>query len=83
MVQPEGFTPYPAQFWMEINSAANISRLIAIIDDPGISTLIATVIAVLAPPPETFRRDRDFAAWLGLVPREHSTPIKHCRVLAL
>ena len=40
---------------------------------PGIGPLIATAIAVLAPPPETFRRGRDFAAWLGLTPRQHST----------
>ena len=40
---------------------------------PGIGPLIATASAVLAPPPETFRKARDFAAWLGLVPRQHST----------
>lgn len=40
---------------------------------PGIGPLIATAIAVLAPPPETFRKARDFAAWLGLVPRQHPT----------
>ncbi|MBU3032470.1 IS110 family transposase, partial [Paracoccus marinaquae] len=40
---------------------------------PGIGPLIATAIATLAPPPDTFRRARDFAAWLGLVPRQHST----------
>ncbi|WP_322867998.1 IS110 family transposase [Aquicoccus sp. G2-2] len=40
---------------------------------PGIGPLIATAIATLAPPPENFRRARDFAAWLGLVPRQHST----------
>lgn len=40
---------------------------------PGIGPLIATAIAPLAPPPETFRKGRDFAAWLGLVPRQHST----------
>ncbi len=40
---------------------------------PGIGPLIATAIAVLAPPPGTFRRGRDFAAWLGLTPRQHST----------
>ena len=40
---------------------------------PGIGPLIATAIAVLAPPPETFHKARDFAAWLGLVPRQHST----------
>lgn len=40
---------------------------------PGIGPLIATAIATLAPPPETFRKGRDFAAWLGLTPRQHST----------
>jgi len=40
---------------------------------PGIGPLIATAIAVLAPPPGTFRKARDFAAWLGLTPRQHST----------
>ena len=40
---------------------------------PDIGPLIAAAIAVLAPPPATFRRARDFAAWLGLVPRQHST----------
>ncbi len=40
---------------------------------PGIGPLIATAIATLAPPAETFRRGRDFAVWLGLVPRQHST----------
>ena len=40
---------------------------------PGIGPLIATALAVLAPPPGTFRKSRDFAAWLGLVPRQHST----------
>lgn len=40
---------------------------------PGIGPLIATAIATLAPPPEAFRKARDFAAWLGLVPRQYST----------
>jgi transposase len=40
---------------------------------PGIGPLIATALVALAPPPETFRRGRDFSAWLGLVPRQHST----------
>ena len=39
----------------------------------GIGPLIATALAVLAPPPEMFRKARDFAAWLGLTPRQHST----------
>ena len=40
---------------------------------PGIGPLIATAIATLAPPAEIFRTGRDFAAWLGLAPRQHST----------
>jgi transposase len=40
---------------------------------PGVGPLIATALVALAPPPETFQRGRDFAAWLGLTPRQHST----------
>jgi transposase len=40
---------------------------------PEIGPITATAIAALAPAMETFRRGRDFAAWLGLVPRQKST----------
>lgn len=40
---------------------------------PGIGPVVATAISGLAPPPETFRNAREFAAWLGLVPQQHST----------
>ena len=40
---------------------------------PGIGPITATAIAALAPPAEAFSRGRDFAAWLGLTPRQHST----------
>jgi transposase len=40
---------------------------------PGVGPLIATALVALAPPPAMFRRGRDFAAWLGLTPRQHST----------
>ncbi len=40
---------------------------------PGIGPIAATAIVALAPPIETFRKGRDFAAWLGLAPRQHST----------
>ncbi|VWX53935.1 IS110 family transposase [Novosphingobium sp. 9U] len=39
----------------------------------GIGPIAATAIAALAPPVETFRRGRDFAAWLGLTPLQKST----------
>lgn len=40
---------------------------------PGIGPVTATALAALAPPAETFRRGRDFAAWLGLTPLQRST----------
>jgi transposase len=40
---------------------------------PGVGPITATAIAALAPPAETFTRGRDFAAWLGLAPRQLST----------
>jgi transposase len=33
---------------------------------PGIGPVCATALEALAPPPETFAKGRDFAAWLGL-----------------
>ena len=38
-----------------------------------IGPVIATALEALAPPVETFDRGRDFAAWMGLTPRQHST----------
>jgi transposase len=40
---------------------------------PGMGPITAAAIDAFAPPMATFRRGRDFAAWLGLVPRQHST----------
>lgn len=40
---------------------------------PGIGPITATAIAAIAPPAETFAKGRDFAAWLGLVPKQAST----------
>ena len=40
---------------------------------PGIGPITAMALQALAPPMESFRKGRDFAAWLGLVPRQHST----------
>lgn len=40
---------------------------------PGIGPISAMAIEAFAPPMESFRRGRDFAAWLGLVPRQHSS----------
>ncbi|EGL64064.1 transposase IS116/IS110/IS902 family protein [Agrobacterium sp. ATCC 31749] len=40
---------------------------------PGIGPICAMAITAFAPSMEEFRSGRDFAAWLGLVPRQHST----------
>jgi transposase len=45
-------------------------RLITI---PGIGPVVATALVALAPAPQTFRRGRDFAAWMGLTPLQHSS----------
>ena len=40
---------------------------------PGIGPIIATAIATTVADPKVFRSGREFAAWLGLVPRQNST----------
>jgi transposase len=40
---------------------------------PGVGPILATAMVALAPAPSTFRRGRDFAAWVGLTPRQHSS----------
>ena len=40
---------------------------------PGIGALISAALAAHVPDPSAFRSGRDFAAWLGLVPRQNSS----------
>ena len=40
---------------------------------PGIGVIGASAIAATVPNPKIFRSGRDFAAWIGLVPRQMST----------
>ena len=40
---------------------------------PGVGPITAIAVETFAPSMESFRRGRDFAAWLGLVPRQRST----------
>lgn len=47
------------------------SRLID--EVPGIGTLIASVVVASIPDPSVFKSGRDFAAWLGLTPRQNSS----------
>jgi transposase len=43
---------------------------------PGVGPVIATALQALAPPAETFRSGRDFAAWAGLTPIQKTTGSK-------
>lgn len=49
---------------------ANCRRLMSV---PGIGPLISTAVVAAIGTGEAFERGRDFAAWLGLVPRQYST----------
>ena len=40
---------------------------------PEIGVICATSMEALAPPPESFAKGRDFAAWLGLTPKQNSS----------
>lgn len=40
---------------------------------PGVGPITALAIETFAPDLASFRRGRDFSAWLGLVPKQHST----------
>ena len=51
-----------------------VRRLMTI---PGVGPITATAIVALAPPPQTFKAGRHFAAWLGLTPLQKSTGGKH------
>ena len=44
---------------------------------PGVGVIGATAIVATVTDPTAFRSGRDFAAWVGLVPREDSTGGKH------
>lgn len=40
---------------------------------PGVGPICAAAVAAFSAPMESFPKGRDFAAWLGLTPRQHST----------
>src|SRR4051812_30340008 len=53
------------------HKASPVSQRLAAV--PGIGPLVATAIAATMPDPAVFRSGREFAAWLGLVPRQNPT----------
>ena len=51
-------------------SSETSKRLEAI---PGVGPLIASALVASVPDPTVFRSGRDLSAWIGLVPKQHST----------
>jgi transposase len=56
---------------MEWHRADECSQRLAKI--PGIGPIGASLLMMKAPDPRMFKSGRDFAAWIGLTPRDHST----------
>lgn len=54
----------------EARQSDNTLRLMSM---PGMGPITAMAIEAFAPTMTAFRKGRDFAAWLGLVPRQHSS----------
>jgi transposase len=50
---------------------SEISR--RLIELPGVGELGSMMLPLKTPDPQAFRSGRDFAAWIGLTPRDHST----------
>lgn len=55
----------------ELASEADVARRLQTM--PGVGPLTALAVEAFAPAMESFKCGRDFAAWLGLVPRQHSS----------
>ncbi len=53
------------------HAQCQVSRLLAGI--PGVGKIVATAIAASMPDPGVFKAGRDFAAWLGITPRQNSS----------
>ena len=54
-------------------SAREVEETARLMTIPGIGPITALALQAFAPPMESFRRGRDFSAWLGLVPQQHTT----------
>jgi transposase len=56
---------------MAWHRANEVSRRLARI--PGVGPVIASLLVMKTPDPHAFRSGRQFAAWIGLTPKDHST----------
>ncbi|MGO4909267.1 transposase [Pseudorhodobacter sp. W20_MBD10_FR17] len=55
----------------ELAVQSNMARRLQTL--PGVGPLTALAVEAFAPDMSQFKRGRDFTAWLGLVPRQHSS----------
>jgi transposase len=59
---------------LRIADAHEQSEIGQLIDGvPGVGKLIASAVVATTPDPNVFKSGRDFAAWLGLTPRQNSS----------
>ena len=56
---------------LSLHRGSEMSRRLAVM--PGIGPIGATLLAIKVPDAHGFKSGRDFAAWLGLTPKNHST----------
>jgi transposase len=54
--------------WYRSNETSKRLRCI-----PGVGPLLATALVMSVADPKTFRSGRNFSAWIGLVPKQHSS----------
>jgi transposase len=74
LAQIEGLNARIAELDAKMRCAAKTADLVRRAQTmPGVGPVTALAIETFAPDLATFRRGRDFAAWLGLVPKQHST----------
>ena len=74
LAQIEGLNARVAELDAKMRCAAKTADLVRRAQTmPGVGPVTALAIETFAPDLATFRRGRDFAAWLGLVPKQHST----------
>src|SRR5262249_38262904 len=44
---------------------------------PGVGPVLATAVVATVADPKVFRSGRNFSAWIGIVPKQHSSGGKH------
>jgi transposase len=74
LAQIAGLNARVAELDLKMRSAAKEAEVARRFQTmPGVGPITALAIETFAPDLISFRRGRDFAAWFGLVPKQHST----------